>query len=52
MDGSGSNRRNDGWCKRLMDQGALDGATDGACDGVVSNRRRDELGGSDGSVIK
>jgi hypothetical protein len=43
---------NDGWCKRLMDQGALDGATDGACDGVLSNRRRDELGGSDGSVSK
>ena len=42
MDGSGSNRRNDGWCKRLMDHGALDGATDGACDGVLSNRRSDD----------
>ncbi len=33
---------NDGWCKRLMDKGALDGATDGACDGVLSNRRSDD----------
>ena len=31
----------DGRCKRLMDQGALDGAKDGACDGVLSNRRSD-----------
>ena len=41
MDGSGINRRNDGWCKRWMDQGALDGATDGVCDALVSNRRSD-----------
>jgi len=38
---SGSNRRNDGWCKWWMDQGVLEGATDGACDGLVSNRRSD-----------
>jgi hypothetical protein len=30
MDGSGSNKKNDGWCKRWMDKGALEGAMDGS----------------------